>query len=126
MPLSARDRFWTGAFDWRPITLWSAAGTDRKVPLFERRRPTLKGQSSRELEEEAGPVGLKLVYAFQFVGASKLHQVFVPTFPLNPIRGLTKKSICVSGSGMSTSSHFQPARPRQRLLTVSITILART
>lgn len=25
MPLSGRDRFWTSAFDWRPIAFWSVA-----------------------------------------------------------------------------------------------------
>ncbi|AOJ69688.1 hypothetical protein WS78_13665 [Burkholderia savannae] len=64
-----------------PIAFWSVAGTDRKVPLFERQQPTFKGQSSHELEEETGLIRLKLAYAFQFVGASRLHQVFVADVP---------------------------------------------
>lgn len=37
--------------------------------------------ASRELEEETGLIGLKLTYAFQFVGSSKLHHVFVTDVP---------------------------------------------
>ena len=37
--------------------------------------------ASRELEEETGLIGLKLDYAFQFVGSSKLHHVFVTDVP---------------------------------------------
>ncbi|WP_174917961.1 NUDIX hydrolase [Burkholderia lata] len=37
--------------------------------------------ASRELGEETGLRGLKLAYAFQFVGSSKLHHVFVTDVP---------------------------------------------
>lgn len=40
MPLYARDQFWTGAFDWRPVAVWPVTGTDRKVSLFERQQAT--------------------------------------------------------------------------------------
>ncbi len=35
----------------------------------------------RELKEETGLVGLDLAYAFRFVGAAKLHHVFVTDVP---------------------------------------------
>ncbi|WP_109341873.1 NUDIX hydrolase [Burkholderia cenocepacia] len=37
--------------------------------------------ASRELEEETGLIGLKLTYAFQFIGPSKLHYIFVTDVP---------------------------------------------